>query len=280
MLAEDSHEDGKKANIETVGAPRQFFGNMERRKTLSHSSLPSASAESSLRERATMLFLPVYVDCLAARVEAGQAFALADGRKGVATGTPAATKVLLALEIHESGGKDKIRQTTLPLFLSVEPEWVESVFPGQCAWEKAEEFDSKKGKVLHEDRLMFRGLILDRRERTVPKHSDAGELLAEQLVRGEIELPLDDEARQWIYRIQLAHRICPESGMPALETDDWNLIYHDVCEGKKSVKQLQEVSVSAALRDYLGPALVAFLEREAPAHVKLPGKRGGKDHLF
>ena len=110
------------------------------------------------------------------------------------------------------------------------------------------------------------------------RHLDgvAGELLAEQLIRGEIELPFDDEAWQWVYRIKLAHKICPESGMPALEDDDWHLIYHDVCEGKKSVKQLEDVSVSAALRDYIGPAMTAFLDREAPVHVKLPGKRGGK----
>ncbi len=196
------------------------------------------------------------------------------------TGVSADTKLLLALEIHESGGKDRARQTTFHRFLPVEPAWVESVFPGECAWEKSETFDAKKGKVLHEDRLVFRGLVLDRRERTIPKNSDAGELLAEQLVRGEIELPVDDEARQWIYRIQLARRVCPESGLPALDEDDWHLIYHDVCEGKKSVKQLEEVSVSGALRDYLGYALVSFLEREAPTRVKLPGKRDGKITYF
>ena len=39
--------------------------------------------------------------------------------------------------------------------------------------------------------------------------------------------------------------------------------------------------MSSALRDYLGPALTAFLEREAPTHVKLPqGKRNGKITYF
>ena len=267
-LAEEIVEEGSRVDREILGAFKQFLGNMRSR--------PVGGIVESMRGAATKLFLPVYIDRLSARVESGQAFELADGRKGVASGVSPETKLLLALEIHESGGKDRIRQTTLPLFLPVEPEWVEAAFPGECTWEKFEEFDAKKGKVLHEDRLMFRGLILNRRERTIPKNSDAGELLAEQLIRGEIELPFDDEAWQWVYRIKLAHKICPESGMPALEDDDWHLIYHDVCEGKKSVKQLEDVSVSAALRDYIGPAMTAFLDREAPVHVKLPGKRGGK----
>jgi len=276
VLAEDLFEDGNKADRETLGAFRQFLGNMGRRNL----SQASAKETEPTRARVTKLFLPVYAQRLAVRTEGGQAFTVADGRKALATGIPGDIKLLLALEIHESGGKDRMRQTTLPLFLPVEPAWVEAVFPGECVWETAEEFDAKKGKVVREDRLLFRGLMLDKRERSVSKNSDAGELLAEQLIRGEIELPIDEEAQQWIYRIQLAHRICPESGVPALETDDWNLIYHDICEGKKSVKQLEDVSVSGAIKDYLGPALVAFLEREAPTHVKLPGKKGGKIAYF
>jgi ATP-dependent helicase HrpB len=158
---------------------------------------------------------------------------------------------------------------------------VEAAFPGECRRETVEEFDGRQGKVLREDRLLFRGLVVDRRETSASRSSDAGELLDEQLRRGEIELPWDEESRQWLHRICLAHRICPESGMPALDEEDWALIYHDLCEGKRSVNQLQEISVAAALRAYLGPALTAFLEREAPSQVKLPqGRRNGKITYF
>ena len=282
ILAENLVEDEKKSDRELVGAYRQFLGNMKiPPPPRGHHAVPpdGGNTGSFLRQKATQLFLPVYIDRLAARSEGGQSFVVADGRRGVATAS-SETKLLLALEIHESGGKDRMRQTTLPLFLPVEPAWVESAFPGECVWEAAEEFDAKKGKVIHEDRLSFRGLVLDRREKTAAKNSDAGDLLVEQILRGEIQLPLDEEAQQWVYRIQLAHRIAPESGIPALDEDDWKLIYHDICEGKKSVKQLEDVSISAALRDYLGYAMTSFLEREVPTKVKLPGKRDGKITYF
>jgi ATP-dependent helicase HrpB len=275
LLGEDLAAEPRNVDKESLGAFKQFLSQLERNK---HGK-SGEEAEGDLRERATKLFLPVYIDRLAARGEGSQAFTLSDGRKAVAS-APAAVKLLLALEIHESGGKDRARQTTIPLFLPVDPEWILERFPNECAWESAEAFDEKKGQMRREERLLFRGLILDRREKTVPRNVDASEILIEKLRAGEITLPFDEEAWQWVYRIQLAHRVCPESGMPELNADDWDLIYHEVCAGKKSLKQLQDVKVWVALRDYLGPALAAFLEREAPTSVKLPGVKRGKITYF
>ncbi|MCD6024951.1 MAG: ATP-dependent helicase [Fibrobacteria bacterium] len=275
LLAEDLAAEPRHgtagADREVAGAFRQFLDLLNKRRG-------TAETPEDPRAYATKLFLPVYVHRLAAREGTG-AFVLADGRKGVAA-APAATRLVLALEIHESGGKDRAKQTTVPLFLPVEPTWVAEVFPDECVWETAEEFDDKKGQLRKEERLMFRGLVLERREKTVSRGADASEVLIEKLRSGEITLPFDDEAWQWVYRIRLAHKACPESGMPELNVDDWDLIYHEVCAGKKSLKQLQDVKVWVALRDYLGPALTAFLEREAPTSLKLPGPKRGKITYF
>jgi HrpA-like RNA helicase len=187
---------------------------------------------------------------------------------------------LLALEIHESGGKDRARQTTLPLVMPLEAEWVREEFPGLCEWKLVEDFDEKAGRQRREERLMFRGLVLARREKALPRGADASEALVEKLRSGEIELPFDDDARQLLLRIRLAHKLCPESGMPELGDEDWELLWHEAATGKKSVKQLQEVNVSALLREYLGHSLAAFLDREAPTSAKLPGPRRGKITYF
>ncbi len=268
---------GSAGNRDATEAFQQFL----RRLSAAASRAAPRPAES-LRSRAGKLFLPVYLHRLAARDgSGGQSFVLSDGRRGLAPGCPAEVKLILALEIHESGGKDRVRQTSFPLFLPLESAGVEAEFPDECRWESAEEFDAKQGKVVREDRLVFRNLVLDRRAASRPRHREAGELLAEQLRRGEIELPLDDEARQWIFRIRLAQRVCPEQGLPALDEEDWDLLYHEICAGKKSAQEVRDVSVSAVLREYLGPALTAFLEREAPVSVKLPaGRRPGKITYF
>jgi ATP-dependent helicase HrpB len=277
LLAEDLAVEPRTADKEMLGAFRQFLGLLDKVRAAGKPA-PALSPEE-LRAQAIQLFLPVYIDRLAARPEGTGAFTLADGRKGVAT-APAATRLLLALEIHESGGKDRAKQTSLPLYLPVESGWITEAFPEECAWEITEEFDDKKGQLRKEERLTFRGLVLDRREKNVTRGADASEVLIEKLRSGEITLPFDEEAWQWVHRIRLAHRACPESGMPELNEEDWDLIYHEACAGKKSLKQLQEVKVWVALRDYLGPALAAFLDREAPTSIKLPGARRGKITYF
>lgn len=280
VLGEDLASEPRTADREAVGAFQQFLGLMDKqpRKPGTSTTL-SSTGESNLRETATRLFLPVYTERLAARIEGGNSFQMADGRKGVAT-APAGVQMLIALEIHESGGKDRAKQTTLPLFLPVESAWVRELFPEECAWNLVEEFDEKKGQIRREERLMFRGLILERREKTIPRGVDASEMLLAKLRSGEISLPIDEDAQQWIYRIKLAHRICPESGIPELGDEDWELIWHEAVTGKKSLKHLEDVNVSTVLKDYLGYAMVSFLEREAPTSAKVPGPRRAKITYF
>ncbi|HLU69402.1 MAG TPA: ATP-dependent helicase C-terminal domain-containing protein, partial [Fibrobacteria bacterium] len=304
ILGEDLAAEPKTGDREQLAALRQFLKLMDRAGAhpevsrpapVPASAAPASASDSALetsgtrqgggeataavREQATKLFLPVYVQRLAARTPGGNSFQLEDGRKGVAA-APASVQVLIALEVHESGGKDRAKHTTLPLYLPVEAAWVRTAFPDECAWIEAEEFDEKKGQQRREERLMFRGLVLERREKTLARGADASETLLAKLRAGEISLPLDETAQQWIHRIRLAHELCPESGMPALDEEDWELLWHEAVQGKKSLKQLQGVNVSSLLKDYLGYSLVAFLEKEAPTSAKLPGPRRGKITYF
>ncbi len=290
VLGEDLAAEPRSADREQLGAFRQFLTLMDKAKhhpkalalpppKNEHPASKTGEADPGLRDVATKLFLPVYAPRLAARTPGGGGFQLEDGRKGVAV-APATVQVLIALEIHESGGKDRAKQTTIPLFLPVEAEWVKALFPEECVWVEAEEFDERKGQQRREERLTFRGLVLERREKTLSRGADASETLLAKLRAGEITLPIDDDAQQWIHRIKLAHKLCPESGMPELGDEDWELIWHEAVQGKKSLKQLQDVNVSSLLKDYLGYALTAFLEKEAPTSAKLPGPRRGKITYF
>jgi HrpA-like RNA helicase len=281
VLGEELAAEPRNADRESAGAFQQFLGILERNRPPQSSLSASEPGDdpATLRERVAKLFLAVFADKIAARLETGNSFQLADGRKGVAA-VPASVTALLALEIHESGGKDRAKQTTLPLVVPVDPEWVRAEFPGLCEWKLVEDFDEKAGRQRREERLMFQGLVLARREKALPRGADASEALVEKLRSGEIELPFDDDARQLLLRIKLAHKLCPESGMPELGDEDWELLWHEAAQGKKSLKQLQDVNVSSLLREYLGYSLTAFLDKEAPTSAKLPGPRRGKITYF
>ncbi len=241
--------------------------------------------EGAAREAATAPWMTPFQDRIAVRVEKGQSFQLADGRKGVAEAgqVPADTRVILALELHETGGSNQARQVGIPMLLPCESAWVERAFPDECRWTKVGGWDEARGKVVQEEQLLFRGLPLERRalKDGVLDPAESARLLVEKLVAGEIVLPgFDDEARQTACRIRLAAKTYPEYGIPQLDEDDWRLIYDSICEGKASEKDLEGVSVARALREYLGPALMAFVDRAAPTTMKLPGVRQGKFTYF
>ncbi|HKP98498.1 MAG TPA: ATP-dependent helicase C-terminal domain-containing protein [Fibrobacteria bacterium] len=241
--------------------------------------------EDALRAAATRCWLLPFQDRIAVRVEKSQSFALADGRRGVveAGQVPADVTVILALELHETGGANQNRQVGIPMLLPCEPAWVEAAFPGECIWTKVGGWDAARGRVMQEERLLFRGLALERKalKDGVLDPEESERLLVEKLASGEIELPnFDDEAKQMVQRIRLAAKAFPEYGLPKLDGDDWRLIYHEICEGRSSVRDLEGVSVTRALRDYLGVSLAAFVDRAAPTSLKLAGGRMGKLTYF
>jgi ATP-dependent helicase HrpB len=241
--------------------------------------------EDALRAAATACWLIPFQDRIAVRVEKSQSFVLADGRKGVveAGQVPAAVTVILALELHETGGANQNRQVGIPMLLPCESAWVEAAFPGECRWAKVGGWDETRKRVTQEEHLLFRGLALERKtlKDGVLSPEESERLLVDKLVSGEIELPgYDDEAKQWVQRIRLAARHFPEYGLPKLDDEDWRLIYHEICEGRSSVRDLENVSVSRAIREYLGPSLAAFVDKAAPVSMKLPGVKQGKFTYF
>jgi len=241
--------------------------------------------EDQLRAAATKCWLIPFQDRIAVRTEKSQSFTLADGRKGVveAGQVPAGINVILALELHETGGANQNRQVGIPMLLPCEPEWVEAAFPGECRWSKVGGWDEARKRVTQEEHLLFRGLALERKtlKDGVLSPEESERLLVDKLVSGEIELPnFDDEAKQWVQRIRIAAKHFPGYGLPKLDEDDWRLIYHEICEGRSSVRDLEGVSVSRAIREYLGQSLAAFVDKAAPVSMKLPGTRMGKLTYF
>jgi len=279
-LAND--EDARYFDRETREAYKQLLRLLEKAPSAPAPSVPALPPEpASFRAAATRCWIVPFQDRIAARVEKGNSFALADGRRGTveAGALPAGIAVILALELHETGGANQSRQVGIPMLLPCEPDWIDAAFPGECRWSKVGGWDAAKGRVVQEEQFLFRGLILDRRPLREGAH-DAGEsarLLVEKLVAGEIVLPgMDDDAKQMILRIKLAAAHFPEYGLPKLDEDDWRLIYGEMCEGKSTVRELEGASVTRALREYLGESLAAFVDKAVPTGLKLPNGRMGR----
>lgn len=237
-------------------------------------AIPDASADAL-----PLAWLDAFADRLAAREGEGFFYRLGDGRGALLPGAKDSPPLLIALDIRERAGGGQARQVAINIYLPFTPETIERAFPGDCAWTASSEFDAKKNRVVKEDRLLFRGLVISRREISARKEDKkiAADLWAEKFASGELTHPgLDDRVKQLVVRIALARRLYPDMGYPEMSADDWRLIYGEVCAGKNSLKDIERVNLAPHIEAYLGPALAAFLDRALPATKKLPSGRTGR----
>jgi ATP-dependent helicase HrpB len=227
----------------------------------------------------SFVWLTSFMDRLAAREGEGSFYRLGDGRGALLPAMKDPPPLLLALDIRERAGGGQARQVGINLYLPFTPEAIALAFPDECAWTPSAEFDERKNRVTKEDRLLFRGLVISRRE-SAPLKNDrkvAADLWAEKFASGELEHPgYDDRARQLVVRIALARRLYPDMGYPEMTPDDWRLIYGEACAGRNTLKDIERVNLSPHIESYLGRALADFLERALPATKRLPSGRTGR----
>ena len=229
------------------------------------------------------LWLSAFTERLAVRDGAGSYYRLADGRGVTLPVEKNPPPLILALEVRERAGGGKARQVTASLYLPLDLGAVERVFPGETDRVKVAEFDDRKGRVVSEERLVFRGLVLERKE-AMPERGDkktASSLWAEKFASGELSHPgMDEKAKQWLTRVAIARRLYPDMGFPKMDADDWRLVYEEVCAGKNSLKDIERVDLLPKLDDYLGPSLASFLNRQLPTSKKLPSGKSGRFTYF
>jgi ATP-dependent helicase HrpB len=168
----------------------------------------------------------------------------------------------------------------ISLFLPFDVEGVRAAFPSEAVWTEASEFDARQGRVVREQRLLLRGLVLERREQTASKREDkkaAAELWAEKFAAGELRHPgFDEKVPQYLTRLALARRLYPDMGFPELGADDWRLIYGELCHGKNSLKDIEKVPLLPHVEAYLGKPLAGFLDKALPETKKMPSGRSGR----
>ncbi len=140
-------------------------------------------------------------------------------------------------------------------------------------------FDPATGSVFSRKRRRLGALVLE--DRMAPAAPDAvASVLAGVIARDLERLPWTDEARQWQARARWMRSIdtdFPDLGDEALaaETDSW-LTPHLI--GLTRLAEVSGLDLAALLRERLGYAQAARLERELPAALALPGGRAAVDY--
>lgn len=285
--AEDARRPGRSSDLAELAAdllagergslPRETREAFRQLLRLGGDAAPAA--EGAPADALARAWLRAFPERLAAREGEGAFYRLADGRGVLLAGVAAPPSLILALEARERAGGGQARRVEAGAFLPVSLETVEAVFPGEAAWTTVAELDPRAGRVVKEERLVFRGLTLERREaeRRREDRKATAELWAEKYASGESVHPgLDDKLKQTLVRLALARRLYPDYGFPEMSADDWRLIYGEAFAGKNNLRDIERVELGPAVSGYLGKPLAEFLEKAFPVSKRLPSGRLGK----
>src|SRR5262249_38907916 len=140
---------------------------------------------------------------------------LVHGRRGVLARESVVqhAPLFVAAEIREVEGKDKEVNTILSLATAIEADWLRELFPADLQAEMHVEFDPAMRRVQAAELLRFRGLALSARRVEPPPADAAARLLADEVLAGRLVLKdWDHGVEQWILRLNLLSRWCPELG--------------------------------------------------------------------
>jgi ATP-dependent helicase HrpB len=183
--------------------------------------------------------------------------------------------LFVVAEIREVEGREV--STILSLATAIEPEWLRELFPDDLKSEVHVQFDATAKRVQAAELVRFRGLALSAKRVEPPPADAAARLLADEIIAGRLPLPNWDHAvEQWLARLNLLCRHCPELQLPPFAEDDRKHIIEQLCDGAVSYKDIKEREVKPLVMSWLSDTQRQLLDKHAPERLSLPNGRTPK----
>lgn len=182
--------------------------------------------------------------------------------------------LVVASEISEIEGRDKEMNVILNQVTAIEEAWLRELAPGDFHEEREVRFDVQTRRVVAEELVVFRGLVLRRGPAPEPPREAAAALLTEAVMSGKCPLTQwDDAVDSWIARLNCLSAWCPEYALPAIGVEDRRALIEQICLGSFSYKEIKDKPVAAVVQGWLSPVQRDLLDRMAPDRWELPGGR-------
>jgi ATP-dependent helicase HrpB len=185
--------------------------------------------------------------------------------------------LLVAAEVREVEGKDEEVRTILSLATAIEADWLRELFPDDIQGDLKVQFDPTQKRVMAAELSRFRGLALSARRVEPPPAEAAARLLADEVVAGRLVLKeWDHTIEQWILRLNLLSKWCPEFELPPIAEGDRRVLIEQVCHGAIGYKDIKDREVRSVVQSWLSQAQRELLDKHAPERLSLANGRTPK----
>src|SRR5208337_1739327 len=202
---------------------------------------------------------------------------LVHNRRGVLARESAVQQnpLFVVAEVREVEGREV--NTILSLATAIEVEWLRELFPEDMKSDLHVEFDAQAKRVQAAELLRFRGLALSAKRIDPPPAEAAARILADEILAERLALPnWDHGVEQWLLRLRLLCRHCPELQLPDITEADRKHIIEQLCHGAVSYKDIKEREVKPLVMSWLSEAQRQLLDKHAPERLTLVNGRTPK----
>jgi ATP-dependent helicase HrpB len=221
-----------------------------------------------------------FSDRVARRLDAGTLRCeLVHGRRGVLARESVVqhSPLFVAAEVREVESKDKEVNTILSLATAIEPDWLRELFPDDITSQLHVLYDESSKRVYAGELVRFRDLALAERRVEPPPAEAAARLLTEEVIAGRLVLKEWDHAvDQWILRLNLLSKWCPEFELPPITEDDRRHLIEQLCHGALGYKDIKDREVKPVVMSWLSEAQRQLLDKHAPERLELANGRKPK----
>ena len=232
---------------------------------------PEPEEPADAEERLLRALLTAYPDRLA-KAGGNGTFALLGG--GGARLDPGSrvrkAELIVALEAEEVRGARS--EVLIRMASKVEPEWLLEAFLETLREEQICVFNAANGRVELNNSLWLEDLCLETTRRAAdPQDPRTARVLAQAALEkglGEAQAQIED----LLARTGFLGRQRPELGLPGRDELLSSLV-EQACRGCRSLKELDRVDWTWALKERLGAEAARLLETWAPEQVALPRRR-------
>ena len=204
---------------------------------------------------------------------------LVHGRRGVLARESVVqhAQFFVPAEIRELETRNKELNTILSLATAIEADWLREFFPDDIETELKVQFDPTQKRVMAAALSRFRGLALSAKRIEPPPADAAAKLLAQEVIAGNLVLKEWDHAvEQWILRLNLLSKWCPEFELPPITDEDRRHLVEQLCHGAIGYKDIKDRDVKPVVKSWLSHAQHELLDKHAPERLSLANGRTPK----
>ncbi len=156
----------------------------------------------------------------------------------------------------------------------IEPEWLIDLFADRVKEVSEVTWNAEAERVDGFSRLVYEDLVIDESRMAQLDGEQVARLLYEQATsKGARAFAEEGAVDNLLARVKVVAEAAPKEGVPLLGEEDVQAALAELCQGRRSFKDLREASLVEALLSRLPGSTRAALDRLAPGHVKLPGGR-------